>query len=71
MIDPSQESAYRDAQRRVRRAHDEAKHVYERLEQSDNRNEDYPFNQNDEHIIRAYTEAWKHLIESAHRYYGQ
>lgn len=70
MIDQHQEAGYKDAQKRVRRAHDQAKHVYERLEQSDNRNEDYPFSSNDEHVIREYAEAWQHLIEAAHRYYG-
>ncbi len=70
MVKKVYEREYREAQRRVHRAHDQVRHLYDNLEHSDNRNESYAFTRTDEHYIRVYIEAWHHFIDAARKYYG-
>jgi vacuolar-type H+-ATPase subunit H len=70
VIDPNHESEYKEAQKRVRQAHDQARHIIEQIEHADNSNQAYPFSSNDEHAIRQYMEALHHLSDVARRYFG-
>lgn len=70
MANEQHAGAYQEAQKRLRHAHDQAKHILEQIEHYDNANQIYPFANNDEHVLREYEEATKHFIEQAHNYFG-